>query len=69
MLPSAPEDPMLTLPALLATGSARVEAATPFDTGKSVADDGCGKSSLQGAVSFSLLITIGDGITVGRREP
>ncbi len=66
MLPSAQEDPMLTLLALLATGPAHAETATPLDTGESARDDGCGKGSQQGAVLFGLLVTIGAGMTVGR---
>jgi hypothetical protein len=63
------EAPLLTLLALLTTEPARAETGTPLDTGESVSDNGCGKSSQQGAVFFGLLVTIGAGMTVGRRDP
>lgn len=70
MLPSPPETPMLTLLALLAAEPvALAETGTPIDTGESADDDGCGKSDQQSAVFLGLLLTIGAGMTVGRRAP
>ncbi len=58
---------MLTILALLAAEPALAETGTPIDTGES-ADDGCGKSGQQSAAFFGLLVTIGAGMTVGRRR-
>lgn len=66
---------MLTLLALLAaepvalaeTGTP-IDTGTPADTGESD-EDGCGKSDQQSAVFLGLLLTIGAGMTVGRRAP